>query len=59
LKTEQPSQWRSFTGKYGAVLEKPLSAAELGEAMQQVSIPNFGFYFMLGLASVIATLGVL
>jgi uncharacterized hydrophobic protein (TIGR00271 family) len=51
--------WRSLTGKYGAVIEKPLSAAELGEAMQQVSIPNFGFYFMLGLATVIATLGLL
>jgi len=51
--------WRSLTGKYRVVLEKPLSAAELGEAMQQVSIPHFGFYFMLGLASVIATLGLL
>ena len=51
--------WRSLTGRWGTVLEKPLSNAQLGRAVQQVSIPYFGFYFMLALASVIATLGLL
>jgi len=51
--------WGRLTGNWRPLVEKPLSGAELAELMQQASIPAFGFYFMLGMASAIAIFGLL
>ncbi|MEA3410704.1 MAG: DUF389 domain-containing protein, partial [Pseudomonadota bacterium] len=51
--------WRRLVGEWKTLVEKPVSSAEMNEAMQQASIPYFGFYLMLGLAAVIATFGLL
>ena len=51
--------WRSYTGDWSPFVEDALPAAELTSAMQQASVPSFGYFFMLGLASAIATFGLL
>jgi uncharacterized hydrophobic protein (TIGR00271 family) len=51
--------WGSLTGDWRPLIEKPLSGPELADLMQQASIPAFGFYFMLGMASGIAVFGLL
>ena len=40
-------------------MEDALPAADLTSAMHQASVPSFGYFFMLGLASAIATFGLL
>ena len=51
--------WRSYTGDWSPFVEDAIPAADLTLAMQKASIPSFGYFFMLGLASTIATLGLL
>jgi uncharacterized hydrophobic protein (TIGR00271 family) len=51
--------WRRLNGEWRTLIEGPLSHADVRAAMQQASVPYFGFYFMLGLAVVIATFGLL
>jgi len=51
--------WRRLTGDWRPLVEKPLPEAELAGLMEQASIPAFGFYFMLMIASAIATFGLL
>lgn len=53
------SAWGHLTGDWRPLVEKPVSGKELAELMQQASIPAFGFYFMLGMASGIAAFGLL
>ncbi len=52
-------EWRSYTGDWSPFVENPLPAAELTLAMRQASVISFGYFFMLGLASGIATSGLL
>ncbi len=52
-------EWRSHTGDWSPFVENPLPAAELTLAMRQASVISFGYFFMLGLASGIATSGLL
>ncbi len=51
--------WRSYTGDWSPFVEDALPAADLTSVMQQGSVPSFGYFFMLGLASAIATFGLL
>jgi len=51
--------WRRLVGEWKTLIERPVSGDEMSEAMQQASLPHFGFYLMLGLAAVIATFGLL
>jgi uncharacterized hydrophobic protein (TIGR00271 family) len=51
--------WRSCTGDWSPFVEDALPAADLTSAMHQASVPSFGYFFMLGLASAIATFGLL
>jgi uncharacterized hydrophobic protein (TIGR00271 family) len=52
-------KWRDSTAGWRPYIEKPLPLEDLDELMVSGSIPAFGFYFMLLLSSVIATLGLL
>ncbi len=52
-------EWRSHTGDWSPFVENPLPAVELTLAMQQASVISFGYFFMLALASGIATSGLL
>lgn len=51
--------WRSYTGDWATFVEAPLPTADLALLMQPASVPSFGYFFMLGLASAIATFGLL
>ncbi|MDJ0901808.1 MAG: DUF389 domain-containing protein [Xenococcus sp. MO_188.B8] len=51
--------WRNFTADWSILLEKPTPHVELNDAFERASIPSFGFYFMLSLSTIIATLGLL
>ena len=52
-------KWRDSTVHWRPYIEKALPLEDLDELMVSASIPAFGFYFMLFLSSVIATLGLL
>ena len=52
-------RWRYLTGKWKPLVEKPVLFDELLLVMEQASLPYFGFYFMLALATAIATFGLL
>ena len=52
-------KWRDSTVHWRPYIEKPLPLEDLDELMVSGSIPAFGFYFMLMLSAVIATLGLL
>ncbi len=52
-------RWRNYNGDTLPVVEAALPAVELTSAMQQASVPSFAYFFMLGLASAIATFGLL
>lgn len=52
-------QWKHFTADWHILLERPVSAKKLSFVANQTSLPSFGFYFMLTLSTVIATLGLL
>ena len=51
--------WRKLSSGWVPYVEEPLPEAEVTLVMEQASIPSFGFFFMLGLASAIATFGML
>ena len=51
--------WRNFTADWSILLEQPTAQIELNDAFERASIPSFGFYFMLSLSTIIATLGLL
>ena len=51
--------WKRNTGNWQLLLEKPVLEEELSNSLEQNSIPSFGFYLMLSLATIIATLGLL
>ena len=51
--------WRNFTAEWSILLEQPTPNVELNDAFERASIPSFGFYFMLSLSTIIATLGLL
>ena len=52
-------QWQRLTADWRVLLEKPVSPKKLSFMLNQTSLPSFGFYFMLTLAAMIATLGLL
>ena len=52
-------QWHILTADWRVLLEKPVSQKKLDFMLAQTSLPSFGFYFMLTLAAMIATLGLL
>ena len=52
-------QWQRFSADWHVFLEQPIDVQELSRTCNQTSIPSFGFYFMLSLAAIIATLGLL
>ena len=52
-------QWHRLSADWHVLLESPVSAKDLSFMLNQTSIPSFGFYFMLTLATMIATLGLL
>jgi len=49
--------WRRVTSEWKALIEQPVLYANLSASMHQVSVPYFGFYFMLALASLLLTFG--
>jgi uncharacterized hydrophobic protein (TIGR00271 family) len=60
MKNSKFSRFRhQLTGDWTLIVEKALPGTELVAHMNQSSIPALGFFFMLGLATVIATLGLI
>ena len=51
--------WRKLTADWSILLEQPVPIVELNETFERGSIPSVGFYFMLSLSTIIATLGLL
>lgn len=51
--------WRKVSADWAPYLEETVAAEELSAAMVRASIPSFGFFFMLGIASAIATFGLI
>lgn len=51
--------WQRLSGEWDSLIEKPLSTEEIGVAMDQASLPDLRFYFMLSAAALIATFGLL
>lgn len=51
--------WRKLTADWSILLEKKVTTADLNDAFERASIPSFGFYFMLILSTIIATIGLL
>lgn len=49
--------WRNVLAGWAPYLEKTISAEEVSLAMTRASIPSFGYFFMLGIATAIATFG--
>lgn len=52
-------QWRKLSADWHVLLERPIPGEELSRTIHQTSLPCFGFYFMLSLSAVIATLGLI
>ena len=50
---------KSIIGAPQLLIESPLATDELEQMLELAAIPSFRFYFMLGLASAIATLGLI
>ncbi len=50
---------QSIVGSPNLLLESPIPTDELEQMLELGAIPSFRFYFMLGLASAIATLGLI
>ncbi|MDJ0692703.1 MAG: DUF389 domain-containing protein [Xenococcaceae cyanobacterium MO_188.B32] len=59
LKLYFSNLWRKLTADWSILLEKPVSKVKLNDTFERASIPSFGFYFMLSLSTIIATLGLL
>jgi uncharacterized hydrophobic protein (TIGR00271 family) len=51
--------WKKILGGWVPYLEETIASEELSPSMVRSSIPSFGFFFMLGLASAIATFGLI
>ncbi len=50
---------QQLTGDWAVFVEDAVPGTELSSHMHEASIPSFGFFFMLSLAAVIATLGLI
>ncbi|MEM7595988.1 MAG: GNAT family N-acetyltransferase [Cyanobacteria bacterium P01_A01_bin.83] len=51
--------WYKDNGNWHWLKEKPTPIASLNRSIWRLSVPSFSFHFMLGLSSIIATLGLL
>jgi len=51
--------WAKDNGDWHWLKEKPTSIASLNRSIWRMSVPSFSFHFMLGLSTIIATLGLL
>ena len=51
--------WRKLSGDWAPYAEDAVPGSDLTQQMHQVSIPSFAFFFMLALAAVIATFGLI
>jgi uncharacterized hydrophobic protein (TIGR00271 family) len=51
--------WNKISGGWAPYLEETVGAEDLSLQMMRASTPSFGFFFMLGLASAIATFGLI
>ncbi len=51
--------WNKISGGWAPYLEETIKAEDLSLQMMRASVPSFGFFFMLGLASAIATFGLI
>ncbi|ELS04154.1 TIGR00341 family protein [Xenococcus sp. PCC 7305] len=51
--------WYQDNGNWHWIKEKATPIASLNRSLWRLSVPSFGFHFMLGLSAIIATLGLL
>ena len=51
--------WQIDNGNWHWLKEKPTPIASLNRSLWRLSVPSFSFHFMLGLSTIIATLGLL
>ena len=51
--------WDQDNGDWHWLKEKPVPIASLNRSIWRLSVPSFSFHFMLGLSTIIATLGLL
>ncbi|MDJ0719781.1 MAG: TIGR00341 family protein [Prochloraceae cyanobacterium] len=51
--------WHAHSGDWHWLIEKPKDIATINRNLWRTSFPSFGFYFMLGLSGLIATMGLL
>ena len=51
--------WEQDNGNWHWLKEKPTPIASLNRSVWRLSVPSFSFHFMLGLSTIIATLGLL
>ena len=51
--------WEQDNGNWHWLTEKPTPIASLNRSIWRLSVPSFSFHFMLGLSTIIATLGLL
>lgn len=51
--------WKKISSGWAPYLEDPTSVEDLSHQMLRVSIPSFGFFFMLSLATAIVTFGLI
>ena len=51
--------WNKISAGWAPYLEETVKAEDLSLQMMRASVPSFGFFFMLGLASAIATFGLI
>lgn len=51
--------WAQDNGDWHWLKEKPVPIASLNRSIWRLSVPTFSFHFMLGLSTIIATLGLL
>ena len=51
--------WDQDNGDWHWLKEKPVPIASLNRSIWRLSVPTFSFHFMLGLSTIIATLGLL
>jgi uncharacterized hydrophobic protein (TIGR00271 family) len=52
-------KWRKLSGGWAPYVEDAVPGSDLTLQMHQVSVPSFAFFFMLALAAVIATFGLI
>jgi len=51
--------WKRMSTGWAPYLEQTVAAEEVSVAMVHASVPSFGYFFMLGLAALIATFGLI